>query len=209
MMIKIYANEKPIYLTNMLTEKLVEQSKQADTLVINQSKVYAENILLQLQTDTINRCIIVGKNFTSLLKDFFSKFEHIEAAGGIVQNEKKEILFIFRRQKWDLPKGKLEKGESLETCAEREIEEETGVRNLTLKRKIGTTYHIYNEHQKNILKSSHWFFYTTLSSLQTLTPQIEEDIVEVKWIATEKIKLPMENTYANIREIMSNFFDTP
>ncbi len=208
-MIKIYANEKPILLTNILTEELVEQSKKLDTLVINQPKIEVENILSQLQNDKINRCIIVGKNFTSLKKDFFSQFENIEAAGGIVQNERKEILFIFRRQKWDLPKGKLEDGESKETCAEREIEEETGIKNLILKRKVGTTYHIYVEQQIKILKSSHWFFYTTISSLQKLTPQMEEDIAEVKWIATEKIKLPMGNTYANIREIMSIFFDTP
>jgi ADP-ribose pyrophosphatase YjhB (NUDIX family) len=132
----------------------------------------------------------------------------VEAAGGIVQNEKKEILFIFRRGKWDLPKGKMEKKELAEECAQREITEETGVSGLVLKKKVGETYHTYDEYGKHILKISHWFYYTCLKD-QQLIPQTEEDITETRWIKTKDIKEPMSNSYENIKAILRCFFDEP
>ncbi len=208
MLLKIFVNEKPIYLTNTLTEEQIIFSKQSDVFFLNNEKLDAENILTQLKKDETTAAIILGKNFTSLKTAFFSLFENIEAAGGIVQNENRDILFIFRRDKWDLPKGKLEKGESIEACAAREIEEETAVGNLSLKRKVGETYHIYNEKGKDILKTSHWFYFTTTNATNTIA-QSEEDITEVKWVKTQAIKEPMANTYNNIKEIISIFFDSP
>jgi ADP-ribose pyrophosphatase YjhB (NUDIX family) len=208
MQLKIFVNEKPIYLTNSLSEELIKFSKQPDVVFLNNEKLDGTNLMVDLSKENITACIILGKNFTAVKKDFFAQFEIIEAAGGIVQNENKDILFIYRREKWDLPKGKLEANESIETCAQREIEEETGISNLTLKRKIGETYHIYKEKGKYILKISHWFYFTCLAN-QKMIPQAEEDIAEVKWIATKNIKQPMRNTYKNIKEILSVFFDTP
>jgi 8-oxo-dGTP pyrophosphatase MutT (NUDIX family) len=208
MQLIIFVNEKPIYLTNSLSEALIELSKQSEVVFINNEKINATNLLNALQRKDITTGILLGKNFTAIKKDFFSQFENIEAAGGIVQNEEKEMLFIYRRAKWDLPKGKLEQGESIEICAQREIEEETGITNLSLKRKVGETYHIYTEKGKHILKTSHWFYFTCPSN-QVTKPQIEEDIAEVKWIETKNIKEPMKNTYENIRAILRIFFDTP
>jgi 8-oxo-dGTP pyrophosphatase MutT (NUDIX family) len=208
MQLIIFVNEKPIYLTNSLSEALIELSKQPEVIFLNNEKFDAPILLSALQKDNITAGIVLGKNFTVIKKDFFSQFENIEAAGGIVQNEEKEILFIYRRAKWDLPKGKLEQGESIEICAQREIEEETGITNLLLKRKVGETYHIYTEKGKHKLKTSHWFYFTCPSNQQT-KPQIEEDIAEVKWIETKNIKEPMKNTYENIRAILRIFFDTP
>ncbi len=208
MLIKIFVNEKPIYLTNALTKHLKELSVKEDTLFLENETVDATSLLQQLDSKKFATAIFLSNNFEILKENFFSQFEIIEAAGGIVQNERKEILFIFRRGKWDLPKGKLEAAETIETCATREIEEETGVNKLTLKRKIGETYHIYKERGKLILKISHWFYFTCPSS-QKMVPQTEEDIVEVKWIATKNIREPMSNTYKNIKEIINTFFDTP
>src|SRR4249919_1544763 len=81
----------------------------------------------------------------------------IKAGGGLVKNEKKEILFMFRRGKWDLPKGKLDPGESIEECAVREVVEETGLKKVELKHFLVTTYHTYTENGKHILKESHWY----------------------------------------------------
>lgn len=209
MQIKIYANEKPVYLTDQLSPELKALSGKAGTLLYNSEKQEAPLSVIRLLEDKkSNTAIITGKDLTVLKKDFFSAFEIIEAAGGIVQNEKKDILFIFRRGKWDLPKGKMDEGETAETCAEREIEEETGVKGLSLKRKIGETHHIYNERNKDILKITRWFYFTC-SSKQSTVAQAEEDITEVKWIPTQKIKEPMADTYENIRDIMRLFFDTP
>ncbi len=208
MQLKIFVNEKPIYLTNALTNDLKDLSLKEDIVFLENKIVDAKSLLEKLDSKKYSMAILQSTNVEILKNNFFSQFNIIEAAGGIVQNEKKEILFIFRRGKWDLPKGKLEAGESIETCAEREIEEETGITELTLKKKIGETYHIYEEKGKTILKISHWFYFTCYSK-QKMVAQTEEDIAEVKWIATQNIKDPMANTYENIKEILAIFFNTP
>lgn len=125
-----------------------------------------------------------------------------------MQNDKKEILFINRLGKWDLPKGKIERGEKEEEAAIREVEEETGVTDLHLKKKIGITYHVYDEFGKHFLKISHWY-HMTCNSKQKLKPQTEEHITDIKWVKTEDIKEPVANTYPSIKDILSMFFDTP
>jgi ADP-ribose pyrophosphatase YjhB (NUDIX family) len=102
----------------------------------------------------------------------------------------------------------MEKGEDAETCAVREVEEETGVTKLKLKKKAGETYHTYNAFGKHFLKTTYWF-YMTCSSKQTLVPQAEEDISAIKWVNTKDIKEPMKNTYASIKDIIGTFFETP
>jgi 8-oxo-dGTP pyrophosphatase MutT (NUDIX family) len=102
----------------------------------------------------------------------------------------------------------MEKGETPEICAVREVEEETGVTNLKLKKKAGETYHTYNDFGKHNLKVTHWY-YMTCSSKQTLVPQTEEDIAAIKWVNTKEIKEPLANTYPSIKDILSTFFDTP
>lgn len=209
MQLTIYAGEKPIYISDKPDEALKKLSLQDDVVFSdNENGPDVVSLLEQLKDKNKSAAIITGNNFTVLKDLFLKRFEVIEAAGGIVQNTDKDILFIFRRGKWDLPKGKMEIGESPEICAEREIEEETGVNKLTLKRKVGDTYHLYRENGKDILKISRWFYFTCRGK-QILRPQPEEDITEVKWIQTRCIKEPMANTYKTIRDIMGTFFDTP
>jgi 8-oxo-dGTP pyrophosphatase MutT (NUDIX family) len=123
------------------------------------------------------------------------------AAGGLVENEKGEILFMFRRGKWDLPKGKLDPGETLEECALREVEEETGVGQLELKKFLLQTLHEYEELGKVIEKKTHWFLMSTTSH-QSLIPQIEEDITELRWIAAANFEIVLRNTYPAIVEVL-------
>ena len=207
MQLKIFVDESPIYITDELSAELKKKSTQNNVLFITDENFLIETILKALKTDKKEVIILVDK-IDKAKAVFHSHFTNIEAAGGIVQNEKKELLFIFRKGKWDLPKGKLENDETLEICAAREIEEETGVNGLTLKHKIGETYHIYEENKTMILKTSHWFYFIS-NEKQDLTAQTEEDISEVKWIHTRNIKQPMANTYQNIKDILSTFFDTP
>src|SRR5947209_6884568 len=96
--------------------------------------------------------------------------EKIVAGGGIVQNDEKKILFQLRRGKWDLPKGKLEDGEAIEECAIREVEEETGLRNLQLGELVGVTHHFYTEKGRDLEKETHWFA-MKVSGKQELVPQ--------------------------------------
>jgi 8-oxo-dGTP pyrophosphatase MutT (NUDIX family) len=125
----------------------------------------------------------------------------IRAGGGLVKNEKNEVLFIFRRGKWDLPKGKLDEGETLEQCALREVEEETGVGQLELVRFLLITEHDYEERGKPILKETHWWLMKTIGN-QPLIPQKEEDITEIRWIGPADFNLIKQNTYPAILDVL-------
>ena len=164
-----------------------------------------KSLLHEINKPAFHAGVLLHNNLEDLKKAFFKHFTLIEAAGGIVQNDNKELLFIYRLDKWDLPKGKVEKGEDLENCAVREVEEETGVTNLTVRNKIGETYHTYNAFGKHFLKTTHWY-YMTCSSEQSLVPQTEEDIAAIKWVKTKNIKEPMSNTYPSIKDIVAKFF---
>ncbi|MGB3116506.1 MAG: NUDIX domain-containing protein [Ferruginibacter sp.] len=208
MEIKIYFLEKPVYLCDALNASHKALLKHPDTVFIDEVSTPAIHALLhEIAKDNFHAGILLSPDLQKLKKMFFRNFKIVEAAGGIVQNENKEILFIYRRNKWDLPKGKIEKKELPENAAAREIEEETGIKNLYFKKKIGSTFHIYNEYGKSILKETHWFYFT--SPNQEAVPQTEEDITEVKWFKTRDIKVPASNTYENIKEILHRFFDEP
>ncbi len=132
-----------------------------------------------------------------LWKDFLGHFKRIEAAGGVVFNQDGEILFIFRNEKWDLPKGKIEKNEGIREAALREVMEECGIeKEPEIGEFITKTYHIYEYKGKEILKISHWF--KMLSNEKNLKPQIEEDITRVVWMNKEQIHRVLKNTYGNI-----------
>jgi len=127
----------------------------------------------------------------------------IIAAGGLVFNEKNELLMIFRRGKWDLPKGKLDEGEAIEDCAVREVKEETGLENVSIENFAGITYHEYFESRINgdILKESHWYNMHAPGD-QPLVPQTEEDIEIIEWVAVKHIPEKLENSYRNIVDII-------
>jgi len=209
MQIKIFFGEKPVYLCDELTPDLKEMLHNPDVVFIDERSAAAINSLLhEMKKADFKTGIMLSDKFNLLKKAFFKHFVFIEAAGGIVMNCRKEILFIRRKGKWDLPKGKLDAGEDPENAATREITEETGVTQLSLKKKIGDTYHVYDEFGKHILKQSHWYYFTC-SLKQHLQPQIQEDITEAVWFATKDIRMPMDDTYGTIRDIMQIFFDTP
>lgn len=209
MQIKIYFGEKPIYLCDSLSKELKVLLQHPDVVFIDELSAHAINALMhEIKKETFHAGIIFNEDFEKLKKLFFKHFTVIEAAGGIVQNENKDVLFIFRRGKWDLPKGKMEEKEVPEVCAQREVEEETGVNNLQLKKFIGDTYHVYDEFGKHYLKISHWFYFNCIGKQET-RPQTEEDITEIKWFKTKDIKKPVSNTYGTIKDILSVFFDTP
>ncbi|HEX5155100.1 MAG TPA: NUDIX domain-containing protein [Parafilimonas sp.] len=127
----------------------------------------------------------------------------IIAAGGLVFNDKNELLMIFRRGKWDLPKGKLDKGETIEDCAVREVKEETGLENVSIKNFAGITFHEYFEPRihDDVLKESHWYKMHAPGD-QQLVPQTEEDIEMIEWVDAKQIPGKLENSYANIVEII-------
>lgn len=125
----------------------------------------------------------------------------VKAAGGLVLNQREELLLIYRRGHWDLPKGKLDEGESIEECALREVKEETGLENISAGKHIGTTVHNYHELGDQIRKETSWYMMYATGEQETI-PQIEEDITEVRWVKRGDLAQYLENTYENIRQII-------
>jgi 8-oxo-dGTP pyrophosphatase MutT (NUDIX family) len=121
----------------------------------------------------------------------------IVAAGGIVQNDYGEVLLMYRLGKWDLPKGKQDEGETLEQCALREVEEETGLTDIELVRKINVTYHDYVQDGNTITKETHWYAMKVEGRPKTI-PQTTEDIEEIRWVKGEELQTLLSLSYANI-----------
>lgn len=138
---------------------------------------------------------------------FFERFKFIEAAGGIVQSIEKptQYLFIKRWGKWDLPKGKLEKGEHPEIGAKREIHEECNVHALQKVSELPCTYHAYFMFEKYVIKKTHWFLFEGSSS-QQLIPQEDEDITEVKWFSKEELSTVIANTYVSLIDLINSVY---
>ena len=135
------------------------------------------------------------------LKDIY---DYIEAAGGLVINNKNEYLFIKRFGIWDLPKGKIEEGESPEKAAIREVEEETGIENLRITGKLPASYHIYPWKNNHVLKKTLWFKMESNFNGEPV-PQTKEDITEVAWLEPGKAKKALESSYRSLKETLINF----
>lgn len=206
MKITVYFQDKPIFLADQEDEELESLRHHPDTVWIDELSAHAINALMhEIRKPDFHAGILISEDFHALKKSFFHHFDLITAAGGLVENKEGKFLFIFRRGYWDLPKGKLDEGESIEECAKREIEEETGVGELEMIKKLGSTYHLYDEFGKHILKESVWFHFKTLEEKKPV-PQEEEDITEVSWVERKAVDKMKSKTYATIKSLLESFF---
>lgn len=140
-------------------------------------------------------------SFEDLLEEAKKEFFYIEAAGGYIRKGE-EYLFIHRHGRWDLPKGKLEKGEQTHEAAIRECEEECGVKNLVITGKLCSTFHIYPYKGDMALKQSYWYQMTTDYN-GPLKPQTGESIDEARWFEAQTVKnLVLPDTYHTIRDVV-------
>ncbi|TKK64278.1 NUDIX domain-containing protein [Ilyomonas limi] len=135
------------------------------------------------------------------------KKKTIVAAGGLVSNDAGELLLIYRRGFWDLPKGKLDEGETIEACAIREVREETGLTDVQLGKLVGITYHEYFDKwiQCEVIKETHWFVMYA-GGTQQLVPQHDEDIEDIKWVARKDVTGYLQHTYKNIVDIINQYY---
>ncbi|TAH17532.1 MAG: NUDIX hydrolase [Cytophagales bacterium] len=143
-----------------------------------------------------------AENYEQTVAELKNYFKIIKAAGGIVL-KKNKVLFIKRLGKWDLPKGKIDKGEAKEIAAAREVAEECGI-SAEITRKIGVTWHTYTIGEKNILKKTTWYQMTCLEDA-TMQPQAEENITEIVWVKLYKADTLLANSYGTIRNIYQKF----
>ncbi len=135
------------------------------------------------------------------LKNVIKNITLIEAAGGLVKNDNKQHLFIFRQGRWDIPKGKIEKGEGVKEAAVREVQEECGILISELGKKIGKTYHAYISRGEVVLKKTHWFKMRT-EDKSKLKPQKEEGITDARWLRKNDLGIIVENTFPSITEVL-------
>lgn len=197
---KVYLNS---HLIILLLSKDFYKQKPGCKLFFNKpsNKKVNEIINFLFQDEKAKVLCFHSTNLEEMWQDFISIFDVIHAGGGLVKNINEDYLFIYRNDKWDLPKGKLDPGETIEQCAVREVEEECGINNLILGDKIKNTYHIYKYKGNNVLKYTHWFQMEYRGD-ESLVPQLEEGITHVEWISANELEKVKRNTYGNIMEVI-------
>ncbi|WP_430928837.1 NUDIX hydrolase [Polaribacter marinivivus] len=197
-MYKVFVNEKPIIITS-------SSQKENNFPVYILKNIVLDEIIHKLRNEIIDGVYLYTPDLESGWNYFLTQIKVVPAAGGLVKNNKNDILFIYRNNIWDLPKGRIEKNESIETAAIREVEEECSIFNLTIEKQLITTYHIYFQN-KNKLKLTYWFLMNSNYD-KPLIPQIEEGITKVEFIKEESIDTILKESYANIRLVYDYYKD--
>lgn len=202
-MYKIYINDTPL---------LLAAQKELDALPApakdrlharypGKAKFLLNYIDMLEKSGRFESVTIYSEELDQLIADFEGHFRLIEAAGGLVRNQKGAVLLIFRRNHWDLPKGKIDPGESPAEAALREVREETGLRHVSLDSSLGETYHTYRDEKgRRFLKRTYWF--AMQSPERELTPQAEEDIEQAVWMSISDFFSEQRPVYGNIRELL-------
>lgn len=199
-MIKIFSGDKIIYLAPHHKKPTAAEHRVA--LKIDFGKEMRVKYKEAINDSDLKEIFFLNKDVELLFEYFSAMFRNIEAAGGLVKNKNGDYLFIFRNGKWDLPKGKREKGESMKECAVREVEEECGIKNLVLKEKLCVTYHTYFQEERTVLKHTGWYAMES-DDTRPLVPQTEEGITEVRWINKKNFDIVLANTYESIKEVLN------
>ena len=195
-MYKVFFNQKPL----ILTSKILKSSDSNPFIHIKFSS--KNQILKAVKSKKTESVYIYHKNIKKLWEIFIKKFPIIDAAGGLVERSDNKFLFIYRNNRWDLPKGGVEKKELIIEAAQREVKEETGLADLIVINKIGETYHIFKKGKNFRLKRTYWF--KMKSDYQgELFPQEEEGIISAEWINKKRIPEIFKNAYENIKEIVN------
>jgi 8-oxo-dGTP pyrophosphatase MutT (NUDIX family) len=151
--------------------------------------------------ESTNSIIVYDKAIEAVKERFFGEFKYVQAAGGVVYNDRGEALMIYRNHRWDLPKGHVDMGESDEECAVREIAEETGVEGAKIVRFLCNTLHSYNVYGVWEIKRTAW--YELIAPATETKPQAEEGIVCAKWCHKEEVEQNLAETYPTIREVFA------
>ncbi len=205
MHLKIYFDNKPLFLCNAIDPEIVRWREDSHTLFLEElSTETIRQMITAMQDPAIHAGIILHSSLDELKETVWKQFTIMQAGGGLVENLQGEVLMIFRRGKWDLPKGKLDEGETIEQCALREVAEETGLHRISLEQHLLTTYHTYHQQGEFILKESHWYK-MRLQAEQTLVPQTEEDIAEARWVSRDALPALMDNSFPSVRDVLEQW----
>jgi 8-oxo-dGTP pyrophosphatase MutT (NUDIX family) len=194
----IYLNERPLILCPR--QRDIPANYKDAPVCPNPDAAAISQTLQALENGEIASAVFVQTDTKRLMEAIKQHFKVLVAAGGLITNPEGEILLMFRRNKWDLPKGKQDDGESLEECAVREVREETGLQQITLTDKITETFHYYPLKDKKVLKHTYWYRMQFTGTELTI-PQIEEDIMDIQWIRPENLGQYLKFSYKNIEDV--------
>jgi 8-oxo-dGTP pyrophosphatase MutT (NUDIX family) len=200
-MCKIYFENRVAILTNKLSKKKIKGEKGL-FYAYKDGEELGEIIHLFDNFNKIDRITIYHGDIKKLKTAFFSCFKKIDAAGGIVFNKHNQVLFIKRHGKWDLPKGKVEKGEKIEDAATREVREECGISPLKIVHALGSTFHTYNQNGSHLLKETRWYKMNYYHDPGLVQPQVAENITEVKWIDKDSMWTLFDNSFSSLAGIL-------
>lgn len=199
---KIYFGDHPLFLTDTLDAEMQEIMHHDDGVFMDElSNAGIKSMIHEMKLPQRHAGVFHHEDVEALFKAFRKHFVVTEAAGGLVRNDQQELLMIYRRGKWDLPKGKLDPGETIEACALREVEEECGITGTSIVAPYRTTYHVYDEFGKHILKPSHWFWMHS-PGVQGLVPQTAEQITAIEWTDAARRKTLLPDCFPLIREML-------
>ena len=219
---RIFINDIPVLFKNLDNSKL--KVENYDTLIdgssgIIHTKLRARVLIYDALPDSIDSLLKIMtekklkktysvtftlKNKKEVIKNLKKKFKVIKAAGGIVQNNENKILFIYRLGKWDLPKGKKDKGEKIKDCAVREVEEETNTKVKIIKKNC-TTWHTYTRYKKFILKKTVWYKMKCIDDSK-MKGQKKEKIEKVRWMENKIINEILINSYKSLSYVVKKYY---
>jgi len=192
------------HIVDFRLEKLQRSMLTGHVLFLNATSTTAIQLINMLEKELPKEMLSITlatrekSDVEDKVKDLYKV---IKAAGGVVVKGDK-WLFMYRRKKWDLPKGKLDKGENSKKAAVREIEEETGVKAL-VRDKICTTWHTYTMNNNRILKRTKWYLFDCLDD-SAMTPQAEEQIEKLEWYSPVEAKSILINSFSSIRYVVDS-----
>ncbi|HYI78436.1 MAG TPA: NUDIX domain-containing protein [Chryseolinea sp.] len=143
-------------------------------------------------------------NYDTIKQYLRDKFKVVKAAGGLVR-KKEKFLMIYRMKKWDLPKGKIEKGEKNRKAAAREVEEECNV-TVKVDRKICTTWHTYTMNKRAMIKKTRWYIMDVVDDTK-MRPALAEDIEETRWMNGKEVYHALEHSYKSINYVFEQYYE--
>lgn len=196
---KVYVNNKIIAFRS-LGGLIAPKDKQ---LIIENPPALQQNKLINqfIENDAYDKLIVTNSDPRTAFMLFAIEYDVIKAAGGILKNSKGEILVIFRNGLWDLPKGKANNGEKSKAAAIREVQEETGINDIQLVGKVGTTLHTLTSKNVKYIKRTVWYEMTCHDDA-VIIPQLSEGITEARWISLYDMDFVMNNTYKSIEYLL-------
>ncbi len=197
-MYKVFLGKKCIMISSQ-DVRVIE--KNARVISFRSAEQLHREYKLFARSYKLKKLIVTGDE-KRIWKVFRSLFGYIEAAGGVVKNEKGNLLMIYRNKHWDIPKGKMEKGESPDQTALREVEEECGVKYLKIVRELMITHHIFYQDKNQWMKRTYWYEMICKDSTKP-TPQAIEGIEEAKWMSKEEVKKIANKIYPSLREVLA------